>query len=148
MDSTPINSATRRRKGRGRAGMTLVETTLVILLLLGFVSFLFVATRGWIRAADRSKCIMNLHQVQKAVRGLANLNRYEPGQEVAGLPQMIFGPGKFIEGTVFCPAGGVYHFGVPGEKQVGERIPEPGELYMWCTLRDSEKHRPDDQQEW
>ncbi len=54
--------------------MTLLELTMVILVLLALVSILFVGARAWIRGADRSQNIMQIRNTQQAMRGHQNMN--------------------------------------------------------------------------
>jgi type II secretory pathway pseudopilin PulG len=56
------------------AGMTLLELTVVILVLLSLISILFVGARAWKKGSDRSANILNLRNAQQAVRGHANMN--------------------------------------------------------------------------
>lgn len=54
-------------------GMTLLELTVVILVLLSLISILFVGAQAWKRGSDRSANIMNIRNVQQAVRGHENM---------------------------------------------------------------------------
>ena len=55
------------------AGMTLLELTVVILVLLSLISILFVGARAWKKGADRSANIMNIRNTQQAMRGHENM---------------------------------------------------------------------------
>lgn len=55
------------------AGMTLLELTVVILVLLSLISILFIGARAWKKGSDRSANIMNIRNAQQAVRGHANM---------------------------------------------------------------------------
>ena len=57
---------------RFRLGMTLIEITVVILVLLSFIGTLLVGTRAWINHSDRSASIITIRNAQQAVRGYAN----------------------------------------------------------------------------
>ena len=59
------NTLTMKRK----SGMTLLELTVVILVLLSLISILFIGARAWKKGSDRAGCIMNIRNVQQAVRG-------------------------------------------------------------------------------
>src|SRR6218665_206335 len=72
------------------AGMTLLELTVVILVLLSLISILFVGARAWKKGSDRSTNILNLRNAQQAVRGHANMN-----------PDIV----TIDEGVIFGPAG-------------------------------------------
>jgi len=72
-----------------KSGMTLLELTVVILVLLSLISILFIGARAWKRGSDRSANIMNLRNVQQAVRGHANMNNIIEGGAVTR--EAIFG---------------------------------------------------------
>jgi prepilin-type N-terminal cleavage/methylation domain-containing protein len=65
---------TNTRNLKVKSGMTLIELTVVILVLLSLLSILFIGARAWKVGSDRAANIMNLRNVQLAVRGFANLN--------------------------------------------------------------------------
>ncbi|MCW8869081.1 MAG: peptide chain release factor 3, partial [Proteobacteria bacterium] len=57
-----------------KSGMTLLELTVVILVLLSLISILFVGARAWKKGSDRSANIMNIRNTQQAMRGHQNMN--------------------------------------------------------------------------
>lgn len=63
--------------------MTLLELTVVILVLLSLISILFVGARAWKKGSDRSANIMNLRNCQQAMRGHQNMNQLNPGAAFA-----------------------------------------------------------------
>jgi type II secretory pathway pseudopilin PulG len=69
------NTLTMKRK----AGMTLLELTVVILVLLSLISILFVGARAWKKGSDRSANIMNIRNCQQAMRGEQNMKGLNPG---------------------------------------------------------------------
>jgi len=69
------NNLTMKRK----TGMTLLELTVVILVLLSLISILFIGARAWKKGSDRSANIMNLRNTQQAMRGHANMNQLNTG---------------------------------------------------------------------
>jgi competence protein ComGC len=114
--------------GKGRApGMTLLEMTVVILVLLSMVTLLFVSGRAWKNGSDRALCIVNLEMVQKAVRSFSNLYGYMPGESVPGLENKVIGSGLFVDSMPECPGTGSY-------STLGDQIPEIGTPYMSCSL--------------
>jgi prepilin-type N-terminal cleavage/methylation domain-containing protein len=56
-----------------KSGMTLLELTVVILVLLSLISILFIGARAWKKGSDRSANIMNIRNVQQAARGHENM---------------------------------------------------------------------------
>jgi len=124
-------------RGAARSGMTLLELTVVILVLLSLLTILFIGARAWKRGSDRAGCIMQIRNVQVAVRSFANLNGYTAGQDVAprDLKTEVIGSGRFVEKDPACPAKGTYSLG-------GNRIPGVGHIYMKCSLDKTEDHHP------
>jgi len=121
--------------------MTLLEMTVVILVLLSLIVLLFVGVDGWKRGSDRAMCIVNLEQVQKGVRSFANLHAHDPGESVAGLESEVIGSGKFFEGMPTCPRNGSY-------VTLGDQVPLIGEPYLSCSLAASDDHEPVDFGGW
>lgn len=101
-------------KLQSRQGMTLIEITVVIALILGLISILLIGFNAYKVGADRAKCVLNISNMQKAVRSYANLNELSAGDtDPSGdLPGQIMGDGsKFIPNTPKCPtAGAAYGF--------------------------------------
>jgi hypothetical protein len=125
--------------------MTLLEMTVVILVLLGLITTLFFGTQAWKRGSDRAICIINIQNVQKGVRSYSNLYGFEPGTSAPGLQSQIIGLGRFVEGTPECPGNGSYTYGpVYG----ADTIPPTGELYLECSLKTTGAHIPDDPSSW
>lgn len=62
-----------------KSGMTLLELTVVILVLLSLISILFVGARAWKKGSDRSANIMNLRNCQQAMRGEENMKTLDKG---------------------------------------------------------------------
>ncbi len=124
-------------------GMTLLELTVVILVLLSLISILFIGARAWKRGSDRAGCIMNIRNVQQAVRSYANMyNSAETFDEY-----LVFGPGKFIEQPIsdlYCPQEGS---GAYGADNAGV-IPDVGVLYVSCSAPTEYKHIPDEYSAW
>ena len=63
---------------KSKSGMTLLELTVVILVLLSLISILFIGARAWKKGSDRAANILNIRNAQQAMRGHAN---------VRGLPE-------------------------------------------------------------
>ncbi|HBM78727.1 MAG TPA: hypothetical protein DD438_11500 [Verrucomicrobiales bacterium] len=124
-----------------KSGMTLIELTVVILVLLSLISILFVGARAWKRGSDRAGCIMNIRNVQQGMRSYQNMNGHNAGQTVPGALREIVGPGKFVESNPTCPSTGTYSF-------MDDELPLSGSLYMTCSLAAVEKHAPSDFADW
>lgn len=126
---------------RHARGMTLLEMTIVIMIMLSLIGILVIGANTWKKGSDRALCIMNLQAVQKGVRSFSNLNGYEPGNVVAGLQGKIIGSGCFVESMPLCPSEGAYTSG-------GDQIPAPGALYLSCSLAEDGEHEPADLEDW
>jgi type II secretory pathway pseudopilin PulG len=126
------------RIGYGQAGLTLVEVTLVIAVLLMLTTVMFLGVSAYKKGSDRALCIQAISTVQKAVRSYANLNALSPGESVANLKDQIIAPDGFIIAEPVCRGGGTYTFG-------GDTIPLSGAVYMTCSLTD---HVPSSPGSW
>ncbi|MCW1915127.1 hypothetical protein OJ996_16190 [Luteolibacter sp. GHJ8] len=79
------------RTSKRASGMTLLELTVVILVLLSLISILFVGARAWKKGSDRSANIMNIRNAQQAVRGHANMRNLPETTGACGENE-IYGP--------------------------------------------------------
>ncbi len=88
-------------------GMTLIEISLVIALILGLIAVVFLGIGNYRKGADKAKCKMQLAAVQKAVRSAANMQNLNIGAALATTD--VFGAGLLMENEPVCPSGtGVY----------------------------------------
>ncbi len=125
--------------------MTLLELTVVIMVLLTLVTTLFFGAQAWKRGSDRALCIIHIENVQKSVRSYSNLYGHAPGATVANLQNKIIGLGRFVEATPTCPGSGTYSL---GQTYGPDTIPPLGELYMQCSLAISDQHEPPVHTDW
>jgi prepilin-type N-terminal cleavage/methylation domain-containing protein len=123
-----------------KSGMTLIELTVVILVLLSLISILFVGARAWKRGSDRAGCIMNIRNVQQGMRSYQNMNGHQPGDAPTGFAGEIVGTGKFVETSPTCPGGGTYSFTAA--------LPAVGTLYATCSLSGTDNHVPTTYTDW
>lgn len=128
------------RNMKRASGMTLLELTVVILVLLSLISILFIGARAWKRGSDRAGCIMNIRNVQQAVRSHANMQGINPSGTFVNAD--VFGTGKFIEKTPACPGTGSYT-GLDGTT-----VPAVGTLFITCSLAATEGHVPSSYSDW
>ena len=92
-----------------KPGMTLLELTVVILVLLSLISILFVGARAWKKGSDRAANIMNLRNIQQAVRAEQNMKDLAVGGAV--LNGTIIGAGLYLESAAPPAAvGGAYTY--------------------------------------
>jgi prepilin-type N-terminal cleavage/methylation domain-containing protein len=67
------------QKMKSKPGMTLLELTVVILVLLSLISILFIGARAWKKGSDRSANILNLRNTQQSMRGHQNMRELAVG---------------------------------------------------------------------
>ncbi len=77
-----------------KSGMTLLELTVVILVLLSLISILFIGARAWKKGSDRAANILNIRNVQQAVRAHANVRQLLEGATLASTD--IVGADKYL----------------------------------------------------
>jgi type II secretory pathway pseudopilin PulG len=113
------NTLTMKRK----AGMTLLELTVVILVLLSLISILFIGARAWKKGSDRAANILNIRNVQQAVRAHANVRGLQVNDALVSTD--IVGANKYI-GTVTAPNSEITY----GYLAI---VPDFGTLYLTQT---------------
>ncbi|MFP6867125.1 MAG: type II secretion system protein [Roseibacillus sp.] len=143
---TRSKSSERLASRRACRGLTLVELTMVILVILALVVMLFVGARGWKNGTDRARCILNIRQMQMSIRAYSSATEYQPGTDLSmkipsvNLLAELVGVGKYVPVLPRCPGNGTYEFG-------GDVVPEIGSLYMRCSLA-SQGHEPESIASW
>src|SRR5690606_25428721 len=93
---------THTRKTTRKAGMTLLELTVVILVLLSLIAVLFVGARALKRGSDRATFIMNIRIFRQAMRGDMNMRDQNPGTGTGLAKAIIVGPTGFVETGPRC----------------------------------------------
>ncbi len=115
-----------------QAGLTLIEVTLVIAVLLGLISVLFIGVSAYKEGSNRAKCILNITNVQKAVRSYQNMYEKKVTDTLAfETGNSVFGEGKLIEELPVCPSGGDY--------TGAGSIPAIGTAYLTCDYQTGEE---------
>lgn len=105
-------------------GITLIETSIVITVMLALVSVMMFGAQAWKNGTDRSKCILNIRSAQLAGRSYQNMMARTEGQPFD--PATIIGENKALPSFPFCPAGGNYSF--------VDEFPPVGTLFMTCSI--------------
>ena len=123
---------------KAKSGMTLLELTVVILVLLSLISILFIGARAWKKGSDRAGCILNIRNVQQAVRGHANMREMAIGDALVAATS-IYGTSGYLK-TPACPALGAY--------TTAAVVPAVGTLYLTCALSATETHVPASYSDW
>jgi prepilin-type N-terminal cleavage/methylation domain-containing protein len=113
-----------------KSGMTLLELTVVILVLLSLISILFIGARAWKEGSDRAANIMNIRNVQQAMRSHQNMNGLNEGTTLASTTFMsIDGTTGFIK--IPTPPAGLAAY------TYGATIPAQGTLYVTNHISDA-----------
>lgn len=136
-------------------GLTLLELTLTISVLLVLIVLLFISSRAWKRGSDRASCVLTLRNVQMATRSYQNLYGYEYGghpyadggtRNIAShlyqkgyIERKLYLKAQGIEG---CDGGGTYN--CPSS----DVFPPAGQLYMKCSLAESADHILSAEADW
>ncbi len=138
-----------------KRGMTLLEMTVVILVLLSLISVVFIGARAWKRGSDRAGCIITQRNVQMATRSYQNLYEYSYGGRpyaqngTQDIVEHLHAKG-YIEDNLYrqihvsktCAGGGHYQCLVP------DVFPEIGQLFLTCSLSASDEHSPKSSEGW
>ena len=103
--------------------------------LLSINSVLFIGARAWKKGSDRAACIMNIRNVQQAIRGHQNMKNLNPGDPIPW--DEIIGKDGYIPVKPTCPDGGTYTFLT--------KFPKVGELACKCSHPD---HVPPQHADW
>jgi len=74
---------------KSKRGVTLLELTVVILVLLSLIGILFVGVNAWKRGSDRSQAVLTMRNAQQAVRGIQNTFQAAPGATEASVGLVI-----------------------------------------------------------
>jgi type II secretory pathway pseudopilin PulG len=126
---------TSKQNKNRKAGVTLLELTVVILVLLTLIGILFIGVNAWRRGSDRAANVLNMRNVQQAMRGHQNTRNLNPGAAFVSAPS----PGLVDYMTIPVPsagliaAGGVYNWaGVITQYCTvgGGGVVPPANLYM------------------
>jgi hypothetical protein len=88
--------------------------------LLSLISILFIGARAWKKGSDRAANILNIRNVQQAVRAHANVRGLEITDTLASTE--IVAPGKYLESVT--PPAGLAAYTFSGD------VPAIGDLYI------------------
>ena len=143
------------RRRMHRPGLTLLEVTVVLAVLLAMTTVLMIGARAWSRGSDRAACIMNIRNVQMSVRSYQNLYGFAAGtmpRAEAGTQSIadhLLRKGyidenlhDMLKGKATCPGGGSYD--IPQE----DVFPGFGALYLRCSLEARDKHLLPNDRDW
>jgi type II secretory pathway pseudopilin PulG len=131
-----------------KPGMTLIEITVVILVLLTLIAVLFIGANIYKKGANRAACILNIRNIHQAVRADQNLNKKNTSDTL--VRTTIMGDSEaYIENEPTCPAdGGAYglvatypltgvvaatctNSGAAGTSGVTDHLPDTNDTQGW-----------------
>lgn len=140
---------------RKPAGLTLLELTVVIAVLLALATVTMVGARAWKRGSDRAGCMISMRNIQASVRSYQNLYGYNPGtipmaqDGTQSIADHLLAKGyiadnlhEMIKGQRDCPGGGTYQI------DQEEVFPLHGELYVTCSFSSSRRHTLPTGRDW
>jgi len=90
-----------KTQNKRQKGMTLIEITLVIAILLGLIAILFLGISAYKKGSDRSKCILQMSTIEKLVISHGNMYEILPGQALAN--GLLVSEG-YLPSAYLCPA--------------------------------------------
>ena len=118
-------------------GMTLIEVTVVIALILSLIAILLVGFNAYKLGADRAKCLLNISNIQKAGRSWCNLNEVSAGETA---PNPVLSESDLIAKSGGASAKNVF---IPYEPKCPSHstsytikvspIPDVGEAFATCA---------------
>lgn len=115
---------------KGPKGVTLIELTVVIAIILVLISVLFIGAAYFRNSANRAACITNLSNLQKGMRAIQNEQNLEAGDAVA-----FIGPGLPLAAAPECPGDGTY--------TIGTTATAPGAAIATCSSTTGGAHAPE-----
>ena len=116
-----------------KPGMTLIEITVVILVLLTLIAVLFIGANIYKKGADRAACILNIRNIHQAVRAEQNLTNSKEGDTIpAG---KIMGTAEsYFENVIECPSATATQ---TNTYNILGTFPIPGVVAATCTINGS-----------
>jgi type II secretory pathway pseudopilin PulG len=127
------------RNAKKKAGMTLLELTVVILVLLSLISILFIGARAWKKGSDRAGCIMNIRNIQQAMRGHQNMTN-AAATDTIDAETVLIGANGYLTNPPVCPGGGDYTY----KTTYGAT----GVVLTTCDLAATQQHVPTNTSDW
>ena len=137
-----------------QAGLTLIEITLVIAVLLGLISVLFIGVSAYKEGSNRAKCILNISSFQKAVRSYQNLYGEDSQDDGSGGTTVftqadIVGTGKLLSTFPVCPSQDIDAASGGGYADVNySDFPAIGTVALICNEATDLQHEPANNDGW
>jgi type II secretory pathway pseudopilin PulG len=114
-----------------KSGVTLLELTVVILVLLTLIGILFVGVSAWRRGSDRTANLLILRSTQQAMRGFQNTTLAKSGDSfpATGTTGLL----EYVNAPIAAPTlGGAYAYtGTVTKYTTGpDPVTAPDNLYI------------------
>ena len=106
-------------------GMTLIEITLVITILLSLATIIFLGVASFNKGSARAKCVLQQAKLHKMALAYANLNQLNLGDSAPDLITTLVND-TYIPQTPLCPDTGNYTF--------LSSIPRQAEHFVTCSM--------------
>ena len=124
-------------------GVTLIELTVVILVLLSLIAVLFIGARAYKEASDRTACLLTVRNVQQAGRSWQNLNGHTEGTSIVW--DEIVGEEGFLNDVPACRSGASTNW--EDTYTQAPDVPDTGTLFIVCNVDDVD-HEPENTGGW
>lgn len=129
------------KSNKARKGMTLLELTVVILVLLSLIAVLLIGVQAWMRSADRGNAAMIVRNAQQGARGQCNLFGIDSTTTAKVYTTEYIdmvdpaGPPLPLNEEVFAPEG--YVVVDPGEEGTPPEHPQDGNAFIFGSGADT-----------
>ena len=114
----PINKLKRN------SGMTLMELTVVLIVMLVIAGAIMIGVKGYLAGTNRALCILTQHTIQDNARSYANMYELNIGDAMAHT-LFIDGADKLLPAAPVCKAGGTYTY--------TDVVPDTSVEYATCS---------------
>ena len=124
-------------KSKLKPGVTLIELTVVIVVILSLIAVLFIGAQAYRNGASRSACVVLLRSTHQAVRSHQNLNGGFAGGPVVGAADIATAiintaptttSNEFLTSNPVCPRDGIGYMGL-----TSTTYPAAGMVDVTCT---------------
>lgn len=119
------------------SGYTLIEVTAVMAVLLGLIAVMFIGIAAWVEGPNRAQCVLNVRNVQNAVRSYANMYEYKVGDSFDST-LIMGGADKMIPVSPACKTSGASY-------TYETTVPDVGVPFAVCS---ESKHAPKSTSGW
>lgn len=125
---------------RIKRGLTLLELSTIVVVLMTLTFVLFIGVRAYQQGSHRASCLLNIRNVQQAVRSHQNTQQLKVGDAL--MASSIYDTvGSVYLRSPICPGSGSY--------ELSPTIPTYGTAALTCSLSGgTTRHAPTDLTGW